>query len=325
MPIVNYIREHRRFIQYASDEKLTANERLLWYALMEIMNQRADGCVWPDDFIRVGNDRVLTLCPMGFDTMAKARNGLKQRGLIEFRAGDKNKTNPAYKMNYFCPEDYPENSDKAPFYPKNSDNIQDNMSGNAEDNNGGNKGDNQRGRTGDQNQTKTENNIYTKRDPDEEEEHEKQLLRVRARAEAAAAWKENLGEAANPAVLNRIGHAQAENWQFDRGVIAYAVELAAMNGGGNPSGYVFRTLDDWRRHKVFTREDAEEYAFLFRASNGGAEGVLFPTEAMERIREFEQERESPAERNRREKREAGEEKRRETGWNAREKNAEAMA
>ena len=51
MPIVNYVREHRRFIDYASDEQLTSGERLLWYALMEIMNQRAQGRDWPEGFI----------------------------------------------------------------------------------------------------------------------------------------------------------------------------------------------------------------------------------------------------------------------------------
>ena len=84
MPIVNYVREHMRFIEYARDEKLTASERLLWYALMHIMNQRAQGKVWPDDFVRISNSELLSYCPMKFDTLANARNSLKQRGLLEF-------------------------------------------------------------------------------------------------------------------------------------------------------------------------------------------------------------------------------------------------
>ena len=101
MPIVNYVREHTRFMEYATDEHLTASERLLWYALMHIMNQRAQGNVWPDGFIRVSNDRLLSYCPMKFDTMAAARNSLKQRGLIEVEKGEKNKKSPAYRMIYF--------------------------------------------------------------------------------------------------------------------------------------------------------------------------------------------------------------------------------
>ena len=105
MPIVNYVREHRRFIKYASDEKLTASEKLLWYVLMELFNQEAEGNVWPDDFIRISNSRVLSLLePMGEDTLFRARNALKQHGRIDFRPGNKNKLNPAYRMIYFYPE-----------------------------------------------------------------------------------------------------------------------------------------------------------------------------------------------------------------------------
>lgn len=111
MAIVNFVREYRRFIRYASDNKLTASERLLWYALMEIMNEEADGNDWPDGFIRVSNGRVLMYCnPMGIDTMMRARNGLKQRGLIDFQAGSKNRENPAYKMHYLCAESYTQNA-----------------------------------------------------------------------------------------------------------------------------------------------------------------------------------------------------------------------
>ena len=104
MPIVNYVREHIRFMEYATDEKLSGSERLLWYALMHIMNQRAQGNIWPDEFIRISNDRLLAFCPMKIDTMATARNRLKQRGLIDFLNGEKNKKSPAYRMIYFYPQ-----------------------------------------------------------------------------------------------------------------------------------------------------------------------------------------------------------------------------
>lgn len=104
MPIVNYVREHIRFMEYATDEHLSGSERLLWYALMHIMNQRAQGNIWPDEFIRISNDRLLAFCPMKIDTMATARNNLKQRGLIDYLKGEKNKKSPAYRMIYFCPQ-----------------------------------------------------------------------------------------------------------------------------------------------------------------------------------------------------------------------------
>lgn len=142
MPIVNYVREHTRFIEYASDDKITASERLLWYALMHVMNQNAKGNVWPDGFIYISNDRLLLYCPLGFDAMAKARNGLKQRGLIDFTPGKKNKLSPAYRMNYFFPESAESNTE-------NTDNMGGNNGDNMRGNMGGNNGDNPEGNMGD--------------------------------------------------------------------------------------------------------------------------------------------------------------------------------
>ena len=91
MPIVNYVREHMRFIEYASDEGLSSGERLVWYALMHIINGRAQGNIWPEGFIRIANDRLLALCPMQLGAVIMARNSLKQRGLIDFIPGSRNK------------------------------------------------------------------------------------------------------------------------------------------------------------------------------------------------------------------------------------------
>lgn len=137
MPIVNYVREHTRFIEYASDEHLSAGERLLWYALMHIFNQRASGNVWPGEYIRISNDRLLTFCPMRYDALAAARNGLKQRGLIDYVRGEKNKTSPMYRMVYFSPEEPPESQG----YTEKTDNIRGNMGGNNGGKPGGNVGD----------------------------------------------------------------------------------------------------------------------------------------------------------------------------------------
>lgn len=162
MPIVNYVREHIRFMEYATDEHITASERLLWYALMHIMNQRAQGNVWPDEFIRISNDRLLSYCPMKFDTMASARNGLKQRGLIEFTKGEKNKLSPAYRMIYFYPQYMaPETEKDGESYPKNSDYMGDNTGGNIGDNTGNNPGSNK----GDFNINYTNGGTYTQGKP----------------------------------------------------------------------------------------------------------------------------------------------------------------
>lgn len=285
MPIVNYIREHRRFIQYASDEKLTANERLLWYALMEIMNQRADGCIWPDDFIRVSNDRVLTLCPMGFDTMAKARNGLKQRGLIEFKAGDKNKTNPAYKMNYFYPGSYSEKSDKDGFYPKISDNMQDNNGGNTQGNTRSNMQDKAGTSTGDQIQTKTKNknNIYNKRVLDEDEEDDDDLRAgedddpIPDRKERTDAVRtgfcRTFGRMPYPAETDRIVLA---SWRmgFTPQMAEYAMQRAASRGAKSPADYTLAVMETWRTAEVKQPHQIDEYEIEHLIETGGSDLIV---------------------------------------------------
>jgi hypothetical protein len=104
MPIVNYIREHEWFIEYAADEGLTPNDVSLYDAILYFVNRKAEGNDWPDDFIRIRNDRLLPFCHMGFDAMARSRNKLKQKGVIDFLNGDRNKEAPAYKIIYRYPE-----------------------------------------------------------------------------------------------------------------------------------------------------------------------------------------------------------------------------
>ena len=117
MPIVNYIREHEWFIEYAADEGLTPNDVALYDAILHFANRKAEGNNWPDDFIRIRNDRLLPYCHMGFDAMARSRNKLKQKGIIDFLNGNRNSESPAYKILYKCLDDpengvYPQRADK---------------------------------------------------------------------------------------------------------------------------------------------------------------------------------------------------------------------
>ncbi len=140
MPIVNYVREHMRFIEYASDEGLSSGERLVWYALMHIINGRAQGSIWPEGFIRIANDRLLALYPMQLGAVIMARNSLKQRGLIDFIPGSRNKRAPAYKINFFSPEfppDSPGKAGKMQSYCENRSNYNNNMGSNYDNNIGG--------------------------------------------------------------------------------------------------------------------------------------------------------------------------------------------
>lgn len=304
MPIVNYVREHIRFMEYATDEHLTSSERLLWYALMHIMNQRAQGKVWPDEFIRISNDRLLSYCPMKFDTMANARNGLKQRGLIEFTKGEKNKLSPAYRMIYFYPQYIaPADTEQgsAEFYPENSDYMRGNMGYNTGGNAGGNMGYNDGGNMGDFyiNYTGIPIPCQYQKDPEEDEnEDEDSIARAHMRERAGRSWRIHFGRATTPAVLDRIVRWAGIN-RAEPGVVDLAIKFAAGKGAENPVDYLMAILTDWSRNNVKTVEDVDAYMPLFDASLGKL-GALSEANAMEQIKAFRQDRETDQERERRE-------------------------
>lgn len=291
MPIVNYVREHTRFMEYATDEHLSASERLLWYALMHVMNQRAQGNIWPEEFIRISNDRLLSYCPMKFDTMANARNGLKQRGLIEFTKGDKNKLSPAYRMIYFYPqyvapnvENYGESN------PEKSDNMGGNMGGNMGYNTGGNMGYN----TGDIYINNTDGETYSILNPVEihtQQDNDCKYSAPRARTtgyfgldgkERAArydsAWKTSLK--ARGAVAQRV----IDNFPFpydsdptlhqfiaDSMLYGMPPELIEDVGRNAKSMMDFRLqLHELARNRGYT-EDAHEWQRCLKIARGNTE------------------------------------------------------
>lgn len=104
--IVSYVKECRAFTEFASDERITANEVVLWHALFELFNRRAASSIWPDGFIPLPNGKVLALTTFGSgdsanETLRKARDNLKNRGLIDYIPGEKRKKAPMYRLHYF--------------------------------------------------------------------------------------------------------------------------------------------------------------------------------------------------------------------------------
>lgn len=282
MPIVSYIREHTRFIEYASDEKLSSGERLLWYALMHIFNQRAQGSVWPDDFVRISNERLLSLTPMKFDTLADARNRLRQRGLIDVIPGEKNKKSPAYKMIYFCPQ-YAAETETDRSYPK----ISDNMGGNMGYKPGGNIGYNPGGSLGDI-RNKPDGD---KREPDlpvwdEEEDEEEERACAQAHEEAVEAWIDCFGKPPSPAIENALATSAARQYRFGPGVIRAAVNAAAIKNAASPADYIQELFRDWAHYHVKTGQDAAVYCFLRESRQGKHGAVMPPDEARRQLEEL---------------------------------------
>lgn len=106
MSKVNFVSEFNSFMRYARDSSLSLRERMLWIALFYVANDRAtyneqtQEYDWPDDFIQVSNGELNLYCCLDKRAIETLRNNLKQRGLIDFQAGQKNKRNPAYKLLY---------------------------------------------------------------------------------------------------------------------------------------------------------------------------------------------------------------------------------
>ena len=238
---VNYVREHERFIEYAADERLPANAQLLWYALMHIFNQRAEGSEWPDGFIRITNDRLFTYLPIKWDAMAKARNALKQAGLIEFRSGNRNKSAPEYRIIPFYPSCYPFKTD----------------------NTGGNMG----GNTGGINININETYTKPKQSVDDDDDDDDDTARAYADGTVGNVFTATVGRAPHPEELRRVCRAGGMQG-FSPGMIAEAVRIAAGRGAASPADYAIEVLNDWARGEVHTPEQAEEYQAEYLRENG---------------------------------------------------------
>lgn len=109
MAIVSYIQECRAFCEFSSDERITANEVVLWHALFNLFNLRAASNVWPDGFVPLTNARVLSMTTWGsgdsaVETLRRARDRLITRGLIAYEPGERRQRAPMYRMRYFNAE-----------------------------------------------------------------------------------------------------------------------------------------------------------------------------------------------------------------------------
>lgn len=286
---VNYVREHERFIEYAADERVPANVQLLWYALMHIFNQRAEGNEWPDGFIRITNDRLFTYLPIKWDAMAKARNALKQMGRIDFRNGNRNKAAPEYRIIPFYPSCYPLKTD--------------NTGGNIGDNTGGNQWGNTGGNTGEINNINI-NETITKQNQGYEDDDDDDDIRAGAHEAGSivginSAFWQCLGRAPNRAELERLFNASMR-MQLPVVMAELAIRRAAGHGAASPVDYALEIMDDWRRNEVRTPEQAEEYQvqYLRDKCKDGLYGSGNPEEESRR-------RQEARERRRRENEEAG--------------------
>ena len=297
MPFVNYVKEHNAFIEYAADNGLRPNEILVWESLFHIMNQRANGNYWPDGFIRVKNDRLLTYAPIGFDSLSRARNALAQRGLISYKPGKKNADIPMYELHYLTAVSNPQpqgdivdnpvdNSLYTGFYPQFADNMGYNMGGNIRDNIRGNMGGNIGYQYINLNNKPKETETYIDDDEDDgdgftrgrarayerlhvvENENDEYAAADKALAAVAAqAIKQDFGRDATPAETRSLAVC-ARLCGFGSDMLSKAIGTAARMGARVPGSYVRKILSEWRDEDVLTPEEADEYQVMKDALDG---------------------------------------------------------
>lgn len=252
MCYVNYVRESTSFMRFACDQGLTANERLLWYALFDVMNARAKGSDWPEGLIPITNKQLLSLVPFGEDSLTAARNKLKQRGLIEYQPGRRNAAPPLYQMIYFSPELSTSHEQNVDSCTDISGNIGDNMRGNAWGNDRGNVQGNARGNIGGIILNYKPNGLN--RNPNEMHEKDAddaaadQRARMRE-AEIAGQFREATGREAMPLEIRAISIAQ-EQYGADDEVVNQAIGQAASHGARAPAQYVSELLRSWHARGV---------------------------------------------------------------------------
>lgn len=257
--LVNYVREINAFHRFANDNYLSSGERLLWFGLMDYINLHfASGPQWPGEFISIPNKGLLSHVPFGEDALFEARNRLKQRGLIEYIPGKKNKEAPQYRMRYFAEklstsyqQTYPQSEEG---YPEKTCKVTGNTGGNL----GGKVAGKDGGSVGDINLNVNPNgNPYE----DDDEEAAEESARETARRTVEATFREHFGRSATIAEANRIA-VVATQMGMESGVVREAVREAAENGAKNPAMYALAILKSWSTEYIRTADDLADWQIM---------------------------------------------------------------
>ena len=100
MAAINFIREHRAFMQLAARENLEPAARALWTAIFYEMNDRQSDGQWPDGFVPIRNEALMLNASLSAATLRRARQRLQELGLIACEAEKGNGHTPRYQLLY---------------------------------------------------------------------------------------------------------------------------------------------------------------------------------------------------------------------------------
>jgi len=125
MSQVNFVEQFNLIMEYARENCLHGRECMLWLDLFYFANRaatynaEAQTYEWPDDFFTVSNSELNSIGQFDKRAIEALRNSLKQRGLIDFIKGEKNKRNPAYRFFYLSRVGYKIVPNNTPNIPPN--------------------------------------------------------------------------------------------------------------------------------------------------------------------------------------------------------------
>ena len=297
---VNYLIEIRRFNTFAARTRLPASAQLLWYKLIEIMNQHARGGDWCDGFLRIDNPYLLAYFPMSATALADARRTLCEAGLLEYIPGEKKRTPPAYRLHYFsvcdgkgaverdypreisadstadCPADCPEIRD----YPRDHPNYPSVYPSDCTTDCHGNTPD-----FHDTNINYTETETETVNPTGKTNDDEKETSAFSAgyagagaregafprsvRESAKLAGKVLLDQVFTKNQLNRVMAAFGA-YPFEDGLMIQAVAKTAEANPTNAVNYLIQLLTDWGGAGVRTVAEMEDYLYARDMAQGNA-------------------------------------------------------
>ena len=297
---VNYLIEIRRFNTFAARTRLPASAQLLWYKLIEIMNQHARGGAWCDGFLRIDNPYLLAYFPMSATALADARRTLCESGLLEYIPGEKKRTPPAYRLHYFsvcdgkgaverdypheigadstadCPADCPEIRD----YPRDHPNYPSVYPSDCTTDCHGNTPD-----FHDTNINYTETETETVNPTGKTNDDEKETSAFSAgyagagaregafprsvRESAKLAGKVLLHQVFTENQLNRVMAAFGA-YPFEDGLMIQAVAKTAEANPTNAVNYLIQLLTDWGGAGVRTVAEMEDYLYARDMAQGNA-------------------------------------------------------
>ncbi|MBQ8708486.1 MAG: DnaD domain protein [Succinivibrionaceae bacterium] len=293
---------------YAKDNVLSTQERMFWIALFYVFNGRAmrtynpqtKSADWPDGFIIVTNDELHLFGNMNKKAILTVRNQLKQRGLIDFKAGAGNTgVKPMYKINYLTAGVRGKNA--LNYSPNYVTNYGPNYSPNYAPNNGPNTFPT----SPPQDTININNNIYPSDDEDDvddpgvdaenartrtREDEDTERIWQLIRQAVVSAFTSFFGRTATTEEADRITQMTFAG-KLPPSMAIRAIEMAAAAGARSPVRYIGTIFQQWHTMDIVTPTELGHYQFLHDCARGkDALGLMTPDEACKEIAKDAEER-----------------------------------